>query len=75
MFSRTATQAAIRAGYSKKTARQIGDRLLTNVDIAKAAQEFQAVRSKRTGRGSSFVLLRSEKMVYPEIVARLCSWL
>lgn len=28
-----ATQAAIRAGYSPATARQIGQRLLTNVDI------------------------------------------
>jgi phage terminase small subunit len=31
-----ATQAAIRAGYSEKTARQIGARLLTNVVIAEA---------------------------------------
>lgn len=30
-----ATQAAIRAGYSAKTARQIGQRLLTNADIRK----------------------------------------
>ena len=30
-----ATRAAIAAGYSKKTARSIGQRLLTNVDIAK----------------------------------------
>ncbi len=30
-----ATQAAIRAGYSKHTARQIGQRLLTNADIRK----------------------------------------
>lgn len=28
-----ATQAAIRAGYSEKTAKSIGQRLLTNVDI------------------------------------------
>lgn len=28
-----ATQAAIRAGYSEKSARQIADRLLTNADI------------------------------------------
>lgn len=31
-----ATQAAIRAGYSPRTARQIGHRLLTNVDIEAA---------------------------------------
>ena len=30
-----ATQAAMRAGYSEKTARSIGQRLLTNVDIQK----------------------------------------
>lgn len=29
-----ATEAAIKAGYSKKTARSLGQRLLTNVDIA-----------------------------------------
>lgn len=34
-----ATQAAIRAGYSEKTARAIGQRLLTNVDIKKYIDE------------------------------------
>ncbi|MGO1061529.1 terminase small subunit [Acinetobacter lwoffii] len=34
-----AIQAAIRAGYSEKTARSIGQRLLTNVDIQKAIEE------------------------------------
>lgn len=38
-----ATQAAIRAGYSAKTARQIGQRLLTKVDIAAAVGELQAI--------------------------------
>lgn len=32
--SGNATQAAIKAGYSKKTAKQQGSRLLTNVDVA-----------------------------------------
>jgi phage terminase small subunit len=36
-----ATQAAIRAGYSAKTARSQGQRLLTNVDIQKAIQLAQ----------------------------------
>jgi len=43
-----ATQAAIRAGYSKKTARSIGQRLLTNVDIQKEIQKFMKKREKRT---------------------------
>lgn len=34
-----ATQAAIRAGYSKKTARSQGQRLLTNVDIQEAIKK------------------------------------
>lgn len=38
-----ATQAAIRAGYSPKTAKAQGSRLLTNVDVAKlVAEENQA---------------------------------
>ena len=34
-----ATQAAIRAGYSEKTARSQGQRLLTNVDILELVQD------------------------------------
>lgn len=34
-----ATQAAIKAGYSKKTAKSQGARLLTNVDIRAAVEE------------------------------------
>ncbi len=44
-----ATQAAVRAGYSPKTAKQQGQRLLTNVDIHRAIQEGQEARSERTG--------------------------
>lgn len=42
-----ATQAAIRAGYSKKTARQIGGRLLTNVDIGAAVKAGQKMAAER----------------------------
>ena len=38
VYSGNATKAAIKAGYSKKTARSQGQRLLTNVDILKAIQ-------------------------------------
>ena len=37
-----ATQAAIRAGYSEKTANEQGSRLLANVKIAKAIAEAKA---------------------------------
>jgi phage terminase small subunit len=39
---RNATQAAVRAGYSAKTAKQIGSRLLTNVDIAREIERAEA---------------------------------
>ena len=42
------TQAAIRAGYSQKTARQIGQKLLTKVDIQQASSAAQAARQERT---------------------------
>lgn len=42
------TQAAIRAGYSQKTARQIGQKLLTKVDIQQAISAAQAARQERT---------------------------
>lgn len=46
-----ATQAAIRCGYSEKTAKQQGARLLTNADIAAAVskgQEKQLVKAEIT---------------------------
>lgn len=43
-----ATQAAKRAGYSEKTARAQGNRLLTNVDVEHAIQEAMKARSERT---------------------------
>lgn len=43
-----ATQAAIRAGYSKKTAEQQGFQLLKKTSVAEAIQSAQANRAKRT---------------------------
>ena len=43
-----ATQAAIRSGYSKKTARTIGNQNLTKLDISSAIQERMNYRSERT---------------------------
>jgi len=42
-----ATQAAIRAGYSEKTAKSQGQRLLTNVDVATAVSGAKDKRSDR----------------------------
>lgn len=43
-----ATQAAIRAGYSSKTAEAQASRLLTNVKIQKLIQELKNKRAQRT---------------------------
>ena len=43
-----ATQAAIRAGYSAKTAKQIGQEVLTKLDIKKAIDDAISERGKRT---------------------------
>lgn len=42
-----ATQAAIRAGYSAKTAYSAGERLLRNVDVARAVADAQKRRLER----------------------------
>lgn len=49
LIDNNATQAAIRAGYSKKTAKSQGQRLLTNVDIKAAIKAGQKDIAKRNG--------------------------
>jgi phage terminase small subunit len=51
-----ATQAAIRAGYSSKTAGQIGEQNLKKLEIAKAIQEAMNEREKRTEITQDMVL-------------------
>lgn len=51
-----ATQAAIRAGYSEKTAYSQGQRLLKNAEIQEAVQEAQAERAERLEVTSDDVL-------------------
>lgn len=48
--------AAIRAGYSQKTAGQIGHRLLKNVEIQAALQKAQDKRAEKTGITAEYVL-------------------
>ncbi|MBS1003179.1 terminase small subunit [Acetobacter thailandicus] len=62
-----ATQSAIRAGYSEKTARSIGQRLLTNVDIQNAISEAQSVRSIRTQITQDRVLQEFAKIGFSDI--------
>ncbi|WP_299316788.1 terminase small subunit [uncultured Halomonas sp.] len=53
-----ATQAAIRAEYSEKTAYSQGQRLLKNVEIQKAIEAASKARSERTRIDSDYVLHR-----------------
>lgn len=58
-----ATQAAIRAGYSAKTARQIGDENLSKPDIAAAIQEAMDKRSERTEITADYVLTTIQETI------------
>ncbi len=51
-----ATQAAIRAGYAKKSADVEGSRLLANAKVAAAVAAAQAKRSERTEITQDYVL-------------------
>ena len=53
-----ATQAAIRAGYSAKTAQEQSSRLLSNVIVEAAIAKAQAKRAEKTGINAEWVLTR-----------------
>lgn len=53
-----ATQAAIRAGYSKKTARAVGAENLTKPDIKAAISAATEKRAEETGINAAWVLKR-----------------
>lgn len=59
-----ATQAAIRAGYSVKTAQEQASRLLSNVMVQQAIAKRMAERSKRTGVNQDRVVLELAKMAF-----------
>lgn len=62
-----ATQAAIRAGYSEKTAEQQGSRLLSNAKVASAIAEAQSKRSKRTEITQDRVLAELAKIGFSDL--------
>lgn len=59
-----ATQAAIRAGYSEKTANEQGARLLANVSVKQAIDERIAERSQRTQITQDRVLREYAKLAF-----------
>ncbi len=62
-----ATQAAIRAGYSPKTAGQIGDENLKKPEIAAALQEAMKAREQRTEITQDRVLRELARIGFADI--------
>lgn len=62
-----ATQAAIRAGYSKKTARQMGDENLSKPDIQAAIQARMKDRANRTGIEQDRVLKELARLAFFDV--------
>lgn len=58
-----ATQAAIRAGYSERTAYSVGQRLLKNVEIQRAVAAAQAQRARRVEVTQDYVLANLVEIV------------
>lgn len=58
-----ATQAAIRAGYSKKTAKEQASRLLTNAHISDAIQKAFDKRIERTEIDADYVLHMTNELL------------
>jgi phage terminase small subunit len=77
LVDRNATQAAVKAGYSKKTAKQQGSRLLTNADVQQAVDAGTQHASAIAGVTAAWVLQEQQalytttKATEPE-VARKC---
>jgi phage terminase small subunit len=68
-----ATQAAIRAGYSRDTARSIGSENLTKPDIAAAVEKAMAERSIRTEITADKVLRELARIGFSDI-RRAVKW-
>ncbi len=61
------TQAAIRAGYSARTANEQASRMLANVSIQQAISEAMAERSKRTGVNQDRIVQELAKIAFLKI--------
>lgn len=57
-----ATQAAIRAGYSEKTADQIGSELLRKTKVSEAVNAAMERRSQKTKIDAEYVLMQAVKL-------------
>ena len=63
-----ATQAAIRTGYSKKTAESQGSRLLTNVEVRKLIDDLKLARAEKLEITKDRVLREIAKSAFSNIL-------
>ena len=63
-----ATQAAVRSGYSKKTATEQASRLLTNVNISQEVKKLVDARSVKTEIKADDVLNEIKKMAFANML-------
>ena len=64
MIDLNATQAAIRAGYSPKTANEQGSQLLAKLSIQNRIAQLQAEQSRRTGVSADRVVRELAKVAF-----------
>ena len=69
-----ATQAAIRAGYSPKTANVIGCENLSKPEISNAISRAMAERSRRTGISQDRVVQELAKIAFVNITDISMTW-
>lgn len=67
------TQAAIRAGYSKKTAGQIAERMLKKVEVRELVQAAVQKRDQRVEISQDRILLELERVAFGD-VRSVVSW-
>src|SRR3954464_756674 len=68
-----ATQAAVRWGYSARSAYSTGERILRNAEVAAAIAEAQAARSRRTEVTADRVVLELARVAFGD-PRRVMSW-
>lgn len=64
MIDLNATQAAVRAGYSPKTANEQGSQLLAKLSIQNRIAQLQAEQSRRTGVSADRVVRELAKIAF-----------
>ena len=69
-----ASQAAIRAGYSSKTAYSIGQRLLKKPDISELIENLVSNLAETAGVSALRIVLEHEKIAFASIASLHNTW-